>query len=330
MTRIAGTRATAAALLALATPPAALAGCGGGDPPDRVVARVGATPITRAQLQRRMAALAPEGVVPDAPRFAQCVRQRQAQVLVHALASLLRRECAQQYDALRRQALSSLIVSRWLIGEAVERGLLSASPTGSDAAVQAAAATAERKLRASIDASEPRVGRAQALRYYRANRRAFERRELRYVDLAENFPTIASAAAAKRRIEARGGVAGLPLHEVVERFNTSGRSHTTEAGKDAIFSARPGVVGGPVELTRGYTIFEVIRIAPPSRRPFAAVERSIARRLQAARQRRSLAELIAAWRARWRARTSCAAGYVVQGCRNYHGARERGGPLAFD
>lgn len=309
---------------------ALLAGCGGatsGGSGDREVARVGGVSITHAELTRRMAALAPEGV-PDAPRFARCVSGKQAQLLVQAPAAQLRGECAQQYAALQHRALGSLIADRWLVGEAAERGVLPHVDAASDSQA-ATARLAEGRLRELAAARAPRVGRAQALAYYRANVHRYERHELRYVDLAENFDSAATAAAAKRRIEAGGAGAGLPLHEVVERFNTTGRVHTTEAGKRAIFSAGVGVVGGPVKLTDRYALFEVVRIVPPARRPFAAVERSIVQRLEREQRRRSLSRFIAAWRAKWRARTVCSPGYVVQTCRNYAGTREREDPLAF-
>lgn len=304
--------------VALAAAMLAAASCGSGGGRPEAVARVGSEPVSRAELTAKMAALAPEHFVPDAPRFDACVKRERAQAIVAGSSDVVRRECRQRYEALSHEALDSILLARWLVGEAAERHL----PQPPAGTLEARAAHAASELRELARAGEPPIGRAQALSYYRRHTRRFTRQELRYVDLAENYASAAAAAAAKRAIEARGGAAArLPLHEVVERFNTRGRGDTTEAAKTAIFSAAPGVLSGPVRITQFYAIFEVTRTVPPARRPFAAVRRQIERQLAESQRRARLARFVSAWRAKWIARTSCAPGYVTSRCRQYTGAR---------
>ena len=164
--------------------------------------------------------------------------------------------------------------------------------------LKAKAEVSAMSLRRSLRETEPAITRAQALTYYRRHRRLFERQELRYVDLAENFTSAALAARAKREVESGASLARISLHEVIERYNLTGREKERRAAEDAIFAARPHVLSGPIRVNRFYAIFEVTRIVPPRRRPFARVERSIESRLAREQRRRNLARLIGVARGR--------------------------------
>jgi hypothetical protein len=69
-----------------------------------------------------------------------------------------------------------------------------------------------------------------------------------------------------------------------------------------------------------HSLFEVTRIFPVHYQPLAEVSASIASRLEQQRQHVALASFATAWRAKWTARTSCAAGYVAPTCRQYRGS----------
>jgi hypothetical protein len=262
-----------------------------------------------------MSAMAPEHVVPDPPHYTACVEHQKALALVQVAAkATFENECKRQYQTLKRQALDFLISSYWLIEEASERGLKvsarevdrrlqtnNGTPlvTSADAELKARAEVSAIGLRRSLRETEPAVTHAQALAYYRQHRRLFERRELRYVDIAEKFASAALAARAKSEVESGAKLAGISLHEVIERYNLRGREKQRRAAENAIFAARLHVLSGPIRLNRFYAIFEVTRIVPPRRQPFARVERSIDRRLAREQRRGKLARLVGAWRARW-------------------------------
>jgi hypothetical protein len=109
----------AAVLLA----PVALAGCGGAArDPRPVVARVGADPITEAELTRAMIAVAP-GPVPDPPRYTRCIGRLSGLASKGETNAVLRANCEQEHTAIVKQALDFLISSHWLIDEASKRGL---------------------------------------------------------------------------------------------------------------------------------------------------------------------------------------------------------------
>jgi hypothetical protein len=114
------------------------AGCAGGS--GGVVAVVGGKAISRASFDHWMAVAAvkdyqpmpqapvPKGVLPDPPDYVACSAHL-ASIAPHGVgvpvpsATALKRQCAQQYRALREQVMGSLITAEWLIGEGEARGL---------------------------------------------------------------------------------------------------------------------------------------------------------------------------------------------------------------
>ncbi len=113
-------------------------GCAGGS--GGVVAVVGGKAISKASFDHWMAVAAvkdyqpmpqapvPKGVLPDPPRYQACSAHL-ASIAPHSVgvpvptATELKRQCAQQYTALREQVMGSLITAEWLIGEGEARGL---------------------------------------------------------------------------------------------------------------------------------------------------------------------------------------------------------------
>jgi hypothetical protein len=105
---------------------------------------------------------------------------------------------------------------------------------------------------------------------------------------------------------------------------------------EAIFSAKLHALSGPVNVTArhktiakeansGSYVFEVTRIVPARQIPLSQVKAAIAKQLSEQRKLQAAASFIAAFRARWRARTDCQAGWVVSYCRQY---KAKGGGAA--
>jgi hypothetical protein len=115
-----------------------------------VVARVGATPITKTAINHWMAAQAandyfelsgkqtiPEGLVSDPPRYATCVAHLEAAAVAAPRKSSqtsgvqLLTKCRQLYQALRYQTAGFLVNTLWVDGVAADLGI-----TASDAEVR--------------------------------------------------------------------------------------------------------------------------------------------------------------------------------------------------
>jgi hypothetical protein len=307
--RLARLLARATAVLALAS---GLSACGASGR-EAVAARVGHASITTGTLRHWMALIAP---APDQ-------RQRLA---------------------LERRALDLLIVSQWTIQQAgeehlgpsageLERRIASGrasgtsaipEPDGGDAhrsaadeQLEARAELAAASIRQAL-AARDRVTRGEVAAFYRQHRRDYRVPQRRYFDI-DNLRSEAAALRAKREVEAGASFTTMSLHE--ELTDVLGSNPGRHAIERAIFAARPHVLGGPVLLADAgdHSLFEVTRIIPAGYRPLAGLEGAIRDRLAGEHGRRALAAFLAAWRAKWVARTSCNAGYDVPACRQFAG-----------
>lgn len=343
----------AAVVLTLAVAAIALVACGSTSH-DPFIARVGSSTITQQALRQAMTALAPEHIVPDPPSYSACIKREQTLALTQADDSEARRECQQQYQTLERQALALLISWQWLTGAAAARELTvstaevqarlredgssaTAGPAGSEEQLLARAELSAAKLRQAALAAVPPVTHAQLLDYYHSHPRRFERPELRYIKLTENFESFAEAERGREDALAgadtvRAGVkfAHAPIDEMIEGTYIVGGRHTTAVARRAIFSAKPHVLSQPVKLNAAYSFFEITRIVPAHLQSFAQIERSLRTKLEGERQMRALGRAVEAWRRESAARTDCAPGYVIQRCRQYKGAKAPESPLAFN
>jgi foldase protein PrsA len=311
-------------------------GCGGGAE-ERVVARVGPAAITSGMVERWTSALAGGRVPSDQSR-----RQ-----------------------ALQAQALASLISAQWALGEAAADGIKlsgrevkrqfekkrSASFPGgeaelkeflkatgqrlSDIMFEAKAELASAKIRQLLASKESPITSAQIASYYGRHRQSFLIPERREIEVT-NRKSEALAQAIKRQVASGSSFASAARPFKRESIELSPLAYSASRGIDAalpraVHFARANVLTGPV-LVHGidYYVFEVRRITPARQQTLAQVQGTISQQLAAEQQRRALAAFIAAWRRRWIARTSCAAGYVVQKCRQYSGAKTPEDPMAFD
>jgi foldase protein PrsA len=322
-----------------------LAACGG-SAHDGVIVRVGKSAITEGELSRWIATMAPEHVAPDPPRYAACIAHQES-VSLQSVKAELKEECQRQYQTLRRQALNFLISSQWLIGEAASSGLkvsdsevrtrlqeegtrLPYHATGADAELEVEAELAAGKLRQALVRSEPKIPQAQIAQYYRQNIRRYEQPERRDIDIVERLHSEAAARGVMQKIVRGASLSKMAIYESIERpRNFAEIPPEKRVMRRAIFAAKPGVLIGPTPLNFLYAVFEVTRIQPRVVQPLAGVQGSIEVKLAEAQQRRTLAKFIDEWRARWRTRTDCHRGYVVQKCKQYGGPKAPENPSTF-
>ncbi|HLM85436.1 MAG TPA: peptidylprolyl isomerase [Solirubrobacteraceae bacterium] len=293
---------------------------------DDAVAQVGGATITGGALRHRVAVLAAGHSVDTAGRRGRELTER---------------------------ALESLIGSQWVIGEAADRGvgpsakevrryiqskdvssfsggaaelsrfLKVAGETIADLELEARTELAAAKLRSLVLASTPAVSEAQVLGYYRTHKRQYAVPARREIQITSR-KTAREANRLMREVAAGRRFTDFSLRET---RMLEGRHDAVLDG--AIFAAKPGVLVGPVKPTVDYFVFEVTRALPASERTFAQVRGSIYHQLTEAARRRALTDFIANWRARWRARTDCRPGYVVQKCRQHAGPAAPEDPLDF-
>jgi foldase protein PrsA len=287
---------------------AALPGCGG---VSRPVVRVGGAPISAAAVKHRM--------------------------------RLLRQGQSSSTARLRQQAIDYLISARWLTGELAREGieltgaevdlrlrkardsqfpggpveldafLKATGQTSADLRQQAEIELASEKLRERVVHTVARPSDTEVAGYYAKHRHRFLLAERRVVEI-NNRKHESEMLRVRREAEQRHDLAAE-----AEKWTLVRPPRSPQPLEAAIYAARPNSLVGPVRQGVDCFLFEVTRIVPAHYRPLSQVAPMIVRQLSAARARQALRAFIRSWRRRWRARTDCRGGYVVDDCAEYRG-----------
>jgi foldase protein PrsA len=264
----------------------------------------------------------------------------------------LRAQCRQQNEALVQQTVGTLIQNIWIEKEAedqdvsvsdadirrqfevtkrqsfrsekaYQRFLAQSGMTEDDVMervrIQAIAAALTRKIQNS---SSP-VTDAQIQSYYNRNKAEFAVPERRDVQLILTR-TEAQANAAKSAVQN-----GTSWAAAARQYSTDAASKATggelksvgqgqqdRAFDQAAFSARKGVIVGPVKGQFGYYVLRVTKISPARQTPLSESRAQIRALLQQQGQQTRMSTFIRDFQQRWRDKTNCREGYVVQLCKN--------------
>jgi foldase protein PrsA len=330
-----------------------VAGCGGGVS-GGAVATVDGESIEKKSFEHWMAVAAkssgrPNAQVPKPPDFVKCVEQAR-KGKPKATDGRLRQQCKQEYEALRDQTLQLLISSRWVEGEASERGisvtdsavedafkqqkkqsfpkdgdykrfLRDSGQTEDDVLQRVRLELLSSKIREQVTKGKDRVTDRQVAEYFKANRARFarpERRDLRLV-------LTKTAAKAERAKAALAG--GAPWTSVARRYSIDpgsrakgGKLADVAKGQQersldaALFAAGKGKLTGPVKTTHGYYVFDVTKVVPGSQQTLKQAEPMARQLLAAENQQKALKRFIDDFRRKWRARTACREGYEFRDC----------------
>jgi hypothetical protein len=259
----------------------------------------------------------------------------------------------------RERALDFLISAAWLRGEVADRGLsvsdaeaerrlheqFEAYPerrsefekelarlgqTIDDVKLVIKAEIAPAVLRAAVSRQVRPVTHADVVNYYTDNLARFRVPQARITDLIYALPSRSAAVALGKRLGSGRRFAARALNEELPLYTPAvqARKGNTEL-IHAIFAAKPGTLVGPARFGRTWVLAVVRKIIPARIRPIATVEGEIATRLSRERHRLALLGFARAYRSKWRTKTDCRPGYVVQKCAQYRGPlAHEGNPLA--
>lgn len=264
----------------------------------------------------------------------------------------LRAQCRQQNDALVAQTMGTLIQNLWIEKEsdaqgvsvsdadvrrqlaqtksqsfrseaAYQRFLKTSGMTEADVLervrVQALAAALTRK----IQRSAAPVTDAQIQSYYNRNRAQFALPERRDVQLILTRSK-AQADAAKSAVQG-----GTSWAAAAKQYSTDAASKATggelkgvsqgqqdRAFDQAAFGARKGVIVGPIKGQFGYYVIRVTAITPAQQTPLSQARSQIRALLQSQGTQTKMNSFIRDFQDRWKSKTNCRTGYVVQLCKN--------------
>jgi len=340
----------------------AVAGCGGGGLSDQTVATVDGESIDMQSFNHWMEVAArtsgrPNAEVPKPPDYAACVEQKREIKPTKGQAkptdAQLKAQCRQEFQSLRDQVLSLLVTSRWLEGEAEERGisvsdaeikaaferqkkqnfpqagdyakfLETSGQTEQDIRTRVRLDLLQSKIRAEVTKGvDARVTYKQVADYYASNKARFgvsERRDL----LVVVTKTKARAERAKAAL-----AAGRPWPSVVREYSIDAASRSQDgrmldvsegdleaALGAAIFEARKGSLTGPIKTPFGYYVFEVSKVQPPTQQSLQRAEPAVKQLLASERQQKALSGFVEEFQKKWRERTECRKEYATQDCKN--------------
>jgi foldase protein PrsA len=349
------------ALGAFFVPASIVAGCGG--VPGNAVATVDGSSIEKSSFEHWLTVASRSGgqaaaAAPKPPEFTECVKQKRkttpkpAKGQPKVTDAALKKQCKQEYGALRDQVLQLLVSFEWIEGEAKEQNikvsdkeiqktfakqkkeafpkeadyakfLKDSGQTEKDIIKRVRLDTLSNKIREKVTKGKDKVSDAEITAYYNKNKTRFaqpERRDLRIV-LTKGE---AKAKQAKQAIED-----GQSFAKVAKKFSID-QASKAQGGKlpavakgqqekaldEAIFKAKKGKLTGPVKTQFGYYVFEVTKVSEASQQTLAQAKKTIEQTLSSQNQQKALDKFVKSFRKRWKAKTDCAAGYRTQDCKN--------------
>jgi parvulin-like peptidyl-prolyl isomerase len=293
------------------------------------------------------------------PNFSACIAtlEREAAEADEPVqeSARLRVECEARYRQQRQTALEDLISDYWLIGGARELGVdidnrqvqaalnrsrrdhsgkgqfqrLLAGRTLADIALQTRAQLSSAAIDKVLDARAGTISQAQVGAYYEAHRFQYLVAGERDVEIAR---TESQALASRVRAEIASGES---FAGVVRQPGVGPADYSSGGGlvmglqpheygepplNEAIFTATPGVLSGPIATTYGYFVFKVTKILSNRERPLAEVRASIRQHLLDPRRQQALTAFQKEWTATWTGRTDGRPQESVPKCRQFKGS----------
>jgi foldase protein PrsA len=263
----------------------------------------------------------------------------------------LKTQCKQEYEQLRDQVLQLLISFQWLEGEAKAQGitvtdaevkksfdqqkkqsfpkdadyakfLKDSGQSEADILLQVKADLLASKIRDKVVKGKDKVSDAQIQDFYNKNKARFAQPEKRDLEVVLTKGK-AKADAAMKELKS-----GKSFKQVAKKYSIDEASKaqggklpaqakgTLEKQLDAaVFSAKKGKLSGPVKTQFGYYVFKVDKVTPASQQSLEQAKETIRQTLQSQNQQKALEAFSKDYSERWKKKTDCREGYVIQQCK---------------
>jgi foldase protein PrsA len=265
----------------------------------------------------------------------------------------LKTQCAQQYKSLQTEVLNFLIGLEWVLGEAPAKGvkvsdaevhkqfikirtqqfpstaefekfITNSGQTVSDLLLRVKYNLTSQKLQQKILKSTPKVTQAQIQKYYEENKSRYGVPERRSIDVILT-KTEAAAKSAKQEVESGKSFESVAKSKSIDPVSKNKGGLLPEVSKGqqeksfdtAIFAAQKGALSGPVKTAFGYYVFKVLSTKPGSQQTLAQVQASVKQQLTSTGQQTAFNKFVKEFKKKWKAKTDCRAGFVVEDCKQY-------------
>jgi foldase protein PrsA len=264
----------------------------------------------------------------------------------------LKAQCLQQFNGLRDQVMQFLINAQWLKGEAADQNikvtdaeitksfnqqkqqqfpkaadyqkfLKSSGMTEADLRYNVELTLLSNKLRTKVTKGKDKATPAQISAFYAKNRKQFAKPQTRDANLVLT-KTQAQANAAKKAL-----AGGDSWATVAKKYSTDPQTKQnggklpgiTQGQQDpafdkAVFAAKKGQVTGPIKTQFGYLVFDVTNSTPASQQTLAQAAPQIRQQLSTQGQQKALQSFVKDFEKKWKDRTDCRKGFVVDVCKN--------------
>jgi foldase protein PrsA len=272
-----------------------------------------------------------------------------------------KQQCEQQYKTLSQEVLGFLISSQWVLGEAGSLGvnasdkevrkrfeqirtqqfpkaaefqkfLTNSGQTVSDLLLRVKLNLLSSKIQQKVVRSKATVTKAAVAKYYKENPARFgvpERRDLEII----LTKTEAQAKSAKSEIESGKSFASVAKKVSIDPTSKQNggllagvvKGQEEKALDEAAFSAKAGVLQGPIKTPFGVYVFRVKGITPGSTQTLAQSEATIKAQLTATQQQSALTNFVKTFKRKWTGKTDCRAGFVVMDCKQYKAPKSAAG-----
>jgi foldase protein PrsA len=268
-------------------------------------------------------------------------------------AAQLKSQCEQQYKQLQQQVLGFLISSDWVLGEAgslgvkvsdaeahkqfakikssqfpraaeYEKFLASTGQTTSDLLLRVKLNLLSSKIQEKVAKRKHAVSKAEIEKYYNENKQRFGTPEKRNVELIL-AKTEAEAKKAKQEVESGTSFASVAKKVSIDPTSKANGGLLTEVVKgqqekaldEALFSATPNVLSGPLKTAFGYYIYRIKSATAGNQQSLSQAEAAIKSQLTATQSQTALSSFVKEFRKKWMAKTECRSGYVVKDCQQF-------------
>lgn len=128
-------------------------------------------------------------------------------------------------------------------------------------------------------------------------------------DSGKSWEKVAKKYSTDPATKGKGGLqAGVPEGQLPEPLN------------GAVFETGQGELGGPIEDSRGYIVFEVVTINKEKTSKLEEVKSQISTQLAEQASQQQLARFVRNFHSTWTSRTFCADGFTIERCSNFKGS----------
>ena len=263
----------------------------------------------------------------------------------------LKTQCKQEYEQLRDQVLQLLISFQWLEGEAAEQDikvtdaevkkafedqkkqsfpkdadyqkfLKDSGQTEADLLLQVKADLLASKIRDKVVKGKDKVSDAQIEDFYNKNKARFAQPERRDLLVVLTKGEAKAKAAEKALKGGQSWKAVAKKYSIDEASKAQGGKLPAQAKgtlekqlDEAVFKAEKGQLSGPVKTQFGFYLFEVTKIQKASQQTLAQAKETIRQTLQSQNQQKALESFSKEYSERWKEKTDCREGYVIQQCK---------------